>query len=41
MSSIVGVRANSYQSSFDLARAAAALKKQCKRRLGSNYQLEP
>ena len=38
---IVGVRANSYQSSFDLARAAAALKKQCKRMLGSNYQLEP
>lgn len=37
---IVGVRANSYQSSFDLARAAASLKKQCKRMLGSNYQLE-
>ena len=37
---IVGVRANNYQSSFDLARAAAALKKQCKRIQGSNYQIE-
>ena len=37
---IVGVRANSYQSSFDLARAAAALKKQCKLMCGSNYRLE-
>ena len=37
---IVGVRANSYQSSFDLARAAAALKKQCKLICGSNFRLE-
>lgn len=37
---IVGVKANNFQSSFDLARAAATLKKQCKRISGSNYQLE-
>ena len=37
---IVGVRANNYQSSFDLARAAACLKKNCKRIAGSNFQLE-
>ncbi len=37
---IVGVNASNFQSSFDLARAAATLKKQCKRISGSNYQLE-
>lgn len=37
---IVGVKASNFQSSFDLARAAATLKKQCKRISGSNYQLE-
>lgn len=37
---IVGVRANSYQSIYELARSAAMLKKQCKRIPGSNYQLE-
>lgn len=37
---IVGVNACNFKSSFDLARAAAALKKQCKRVCGSNYQLE-
>ena len=37
---IVGVKANNYQSSFDLARAAACLKKNCKRLVGSNFQLE-
>ena len=37
---IVGVKASNFQSSFDLARAAATLKKQCKRISGSNYQCE-
>lgn len=37
---IVGVKASNFQSSFDLARAAATLKKQCKRISGSNYQFE-
>ena len=37
---IVGVKANNFQSSFDLARSAATLKKQCKRISGSNYQLD-
>lgn len=37
---IVGVKASNFQSSFDLARAAAALKKQCKRISGSNHQIE-
>lgn len=37
---IVGVKADKYQSSFDLARAAACLKKNCKQMTGSNFQLE-
>ena len=37
---IVGVKASNFQSSFDLARAAAALKKQCKLICGSNFRLE-
>ena len=38
--SIVGVQATRFQSSFDLARAAATLKKRCKRLDGSNFLLD-
>ena len=37
---IVGVKASNFQSSFDLARSAATLKKQCKRISGSNHLLD-
>ena len=37
---IVGVSATSFQSSFDLARAAASLKKRCKQMAGNNYMFD-
>ena len=38
--SIVGVQATRFQSSFDLAKAAATLKKRCKQLDGSNFLLD-